>query len=775
MRKLTVTLILSLALVAPVVGAAAPTAVTARQASAYRTAMTAALQTLQVKLVELGRKGTMLQVSYQDDGEQESAEFVLAAVVTLALPLAEGSEQLQVAALRNGRRLAEWTIEPGVPITAYCPQLGAAEQARLAELAKQVRSQCELTAAKTVAATASQDKPAAVPAPVAPPATAVGESATAAVPTPTEPQQLAEALLARLRQANLENLRVSLDSTGCRIAFENRTYRSDLEALLVCLREAAEVLPPMPLELQPCRDNVPVNVVRLDLKDYAAAEAKLLSADELQRRTQVTAPEAQPTVTRAPLAQGNSSRGKFDLALRPAVHYEIGNETKSFLSDEFVLADLDSTLAQGLHLNLQSATQLDAGLSSKLERALLTKTGWLSPQVLATTSFGKFDDRLYGWYGEAQWDLGQHRLGVVANALSDGFNSPSDYRRDAVGYYEYEDGRLGLTVRLAYGRYFDSATEAGILSLQRRFGESVLTTEAIRGEGGEESIAFRVSLPFGPRCASAPSALRLRSNTAFDLEYHSDLKLTGNYLQGAQSLSEFRGELSPAYVHNRLVAALAPVESPHTAVWPQAFSLEGASGLIRIPTADVLPEGTVLAEVAYIDDKHTRFTSVRPTNVKPLVVGFGLLPGLEINGRLSILNDVEAYSWSHNLDRSMNLHYRLRRQRGNTPALAVGLQDASFGTVVSYIGGESRYLVSTWADERYRLHLGYGTGRLQGLFGGLDLAPRTDHKLHLLMDYDTEFLNAGLRLFLGRGLSLDMSLLGMETLSGSVAYRTALR
>lgn len=462
--------------------------------------------------------------------------------------------------------------------------------------------------------------------------------------TEAQHKQLADKLITALAQAKLENLTVATDSQeGWTIGFENRTYRSDIDALATSLRIIAGILPPVHLSLQAKRDNIPICRVSLNLSDYTAVQEHKLTPEELVQRWQVAPDALGESQSLQQLATGNSSRGKIDIALRPAIHYEIGNETKPFMSDEFIVARVDATLAQGWHANLQSSTRLTSGTSSVLDRALLTKTDWIGRNLLATASVGKFENALYGWYGEAQWEKHQHRLGVVGSITGNDLGVGSRSYRQAIGYYEYDWGKIGLTTRLGCGRFIDNSSNAALLSLRRRFGESVIIAEAIRAQGGEEALNLRVSVPLGPRIAHTPSQFRLRSDTAFKIDYMSNLGLTGNYLQTGQDLASFRGELTAPYVQQHPYRVLDERKPRKYSQWPVSPSSEGNSGLIRIPTADVIPDGTLLAGISYMDRDHSRV--MLKTDAMPLFVGIGLLPNLEIVGKVTVLHDRKAFSW----------------------------------------------------------------------------------------------------------------------------------
>jgi hypothetical protein len=783
----------------------------------YRSAVQKTLAELNVSLREVGLRGDALQIRYENHNESESDAFILALILSLARPLAGTSETVNVIGYRGKQKQLEVSAPPDDLQRAYEANLNAEELKRLDQLRLEVARDAglQMIAVAPVATLAVPQSPVThapvpaseatpiaghdseamsntVPAPgtaaAAPGAGAIVQpQASAATPSAARPdiqsakptahdltraeqRQLATELLDALIAAKLENITIGVDGPDWIVGFENRTYRSDIASIAAALHTIAAILPPVPLALEVKRDDVPVLSLRLQLNDYAALQGELLTPDELTKRWHVSgAPLRHGLMT--VLARGNHSFGRVDIALRPAVHYEIGNEADPFKGDAFVVGNLDTTLARGWHVNVESSTRLTSGLDSQIERALLTKTGWLARGFLATGSVGRFSETLTGYYGELQWQAQRHRLGVVGSATSEDLDVNLD-RGQAVGYYEYDWGELGLRARAGYGQFADNRQRGAFLSLRRQFGESVVAAEALRMNDGTEALNVRLSVPIGPKIAAAPQAVRLRSDRAFDIAYMSNLGVQGNYLQYGQDLDSFRGELSAPYLQHHSDRLADTASRSAASRWPSSLTTDGTSGLIRIPTADVIPDGALLMGASYMDRAHSRLRTA--SNAIPLMVGIGLLPNLELVGKLTILDDVDAYDWGFNMDRSFNAHYRLLRQRGLLPALAVGAQDVMFATTASYLG-EAQYVVGTWEVGRLRLHCGVGTDRLDGVFGGLDYDLLGNHRLHLMADYDTEFVNAGLRAFFGNTLSVDIDVLGMTGLSGALIFHRQLR
>lgn len=174
--------------------------------------------------------------------------------------------------------------------------------------------------------------------------------------------------------------------------------------------------------------------------------------------------------------------------------------------------------------------------------------------------------------------------------------------------------------------------------------------------------------------------------------------------------------------------------------------LEGGSGLLSVPTAEVVAEGRAVFTMGRLLSRslQTRGESI----ARSYNVTVGYLPGLEVVAKV---NDYPLLSDSNNLanlqDRAVGGKYQLYDAGGW--ALAVGGVD---------IGGESQtqetyYGVATYSpSEEVSLTAGAGSGALRGPFGGLKYTPA--EWLSLLGEYDTENFNYGVELRPFKGVTL---------------------
>lgn len=164
-----------------------------------------------------------------------------------------------------------------------------------------------------------------------------------------------------------------------------------------------------------------------------------------------------------------------------------------------------------------------------------------------------------------------------------------------------------------------------------------------------------------------------------------------------------------------------------------AINLQGVTGVINTPSAEVPPQGTI--DISYSNQIEPRWRDTTPYQDNYLAT-LGALTHVEAGVRLS-----EAPGQARDL--SANLKLQLPFLPKDWPKLAVGAQDLSGGAphFRTWYGVASHELF-----ERLRLSLGYGFGpdHLEGPFGGVELSLLEG--VDLLADYDAEEAAAALRL-----------------------------
>ena len=189
---------------------------------------------------------------------------------------------------------------------------------------------------------------------------------------------------------------------------------------------------------------------------------------------------------------------------------------------------------------------------------------------------------------------------------------------------------------------------------------------------------------------------------------------------------------------------------------PNALSMQGFTGLINTPNAQVMNEGDIVFSYNNQFDNHLSgydYSRDR-TSTDDYVFGVGLLPNFEIQGRFK-----EQPGYARDL--SANLKYQIPQFHEYLPNIAIGAQDLGSAEIASLY--ENYYIVADKTFSFLRASLGYGysnnskqTARMDGIFGGLEaqVAPWAS----ILGEYDGEESHAGIRLTTPKEWSEDIRL-----------------
>ena len=171
----------------------------------------------------------------------------------------------------------------------------------------------------------------------------------------------------------------------------------------------------------------------------------------------------------------------------------------------------------------------------------------------------------------------------------------------------------------------------------------------------------------------------------------------------------------------------------HAADFHKALSLQGFTGIMNTPNAEVTSEGKIY--LLYSDQRESQWRA-GTRNQDNYLFSAGLFSFAEVGARLTDSADV--------MDLSGNFKIKVPfiPQGYYLPDIAFGMQDVSGGS--SHL--RTSYAVATQELWRLRLSLGYGAGpdRMNGLFGGAEI--KALDWLYLLGEYDTRETSVGVRL-----------------------------
>jgi hypothetical protein len=145
----------------------------------------------------------------------------------------------------------------------------------------------------------------------------------------------------------------------------------------------------------------------------------------------------------------------------------------------------------------------------------------------------------------------------------------------------------------------------------------------------------------------------------------------------------------------------------------------GGTGLLEMPSARVLDDGVIRLSIA------------QALPYRWYTGGMGIFPGLEFSGRVTQITNIPSGlgpGYGSNKDKAIDLKYQVIPESKWLPALALGYDDL-YGTQQF----EAQYIVINRQIFPFDFTLGYGNKRINGLFGGVEVALHP--RVHFVAEY----------------------------------------
>ena len=179
-----------------------------------------------------------------------------------------------------------------------------------------------------------------------------------------------------------------------------------------------------------------------------------------------------------------------------------------------------------------------------------------------------------------------------------------------------------------------------------------------------------------------------------------------------------------------------------------ASSTNGSTGLINTPSADVVRQGQFYVGYYNLNEGDS------------ITVGANLAKNLEVS--MAAVNYKEADKKAY-----LNAKYAIMQEGVLLPGIAVGVED------ITDKSDRTAYLaVSKALPFGIRLHAGYGNGRYDGMFYGIEkqivpsLVGGVFPDTSLIIEHDGHDMNYGLRMSLVSGLKINAGWRDKETYVG---------
>ena len=376
-----------------------------------------------------------------------------------------------------------------------------------------------------------------------------------------------ENLLRKLINYGFENIRVKVDEQKVIIAYENRVYRFDVEAI----KEILNIVVPELNDIQkviliPENRKIPIVSVETLLADCKSYIDSKITGKEFAEKLKIDFDIDKIYSELQKEEIENSSSFRFDIAVKPQLNFEFGPYEKPVISQINIVPELKTSWWKGMNFNYELIVPLvnefgTRGDSVRPGIVTLNQVFRFPNNYFVSTSFGFFTQSRYGF----DFEMKKYSLNGDLNfGLNFGLTSFASFSGMTKLYYydaftwtgslscEYRVTKYDLTLGLTAGKFL-MGDESIRFDINREFGEIEIGFFAIRSRDGISNGGINITIPLFPSHYWKPSFVRLRTNENFSWSYlvktNTD-QLIGLRYNTGNRLNIFMKKLNPEFIKN---------------------------------------------------------------------------------------------------------------------------------------------------------------------------------------------------------------------------------
>jgi len=349
----------------------------------------------------------------------------------------------------------------------------------------------------------------------------------------SELSETRDTLLLKLTEAGFENLIIKTDRKKVYIAYENRVFRFEYDALKEVIKIVSEIIGDEDkLILIPENRKIPIGLFETNGADCKGYISGKISGKEFARRIKVKSDTDAINSEIESEDLNNSSSFKTDIVFKPDINFAFGPYTEPIMSQVNLVSTLKSSLWKGMNLSYDLILPLQNDFGSRQDSVrpgavVLNQTLRLPGSYFVSVSGGIFSQERYGVDIEAK----KYFLnGDLSAGLDLGCTSYLSFSGMGKFFYSksflitgslncaYRVESLDLTLGLTAGKFLigDKSLRADI---SREFGETVIGFFALRSSEGLNNGGISVSIPLFPSRYWKPGAVRVKTAEDFDRSY----------------------------------------------------------------------------------------------------------------------------------------------------------------------------------------------------------------------------------------------------------------
>lgn len=375
-------------------------------------------------------------------------------------------------------------------------------------------------------------------------------------------------LISKLIENGFENLRINIDERRVLIAYENRVFRFEVDALNEILRIVVPLINDREeLVLIPLNRKIPIIKFTSALKN-----CRDFFENKIDAKTFIEDADIRIDVDRdfrllLDEKEHNSSDYRLDFVIKPQFNFEFGPYSNPIIAQINLAPDLRTSFWKGMRLSYEEIIPLynefgSRGDSVRTGMVTLNQTFRLPNALYISASTGIFSNNRYGFDFETRKYFGNGNFCLNGNfgitsyidfsGLSRVLYSDQFLVTGSVGA-EYRIEMYDLTIGISLGHYLQKDNSIRF-DINREFGEIEIGFFAIRSLEGVTNGGFALTVPLFPSKYWNPSFLRLKVAENYSWSYvvkSNNNDLIGMRYNTGNRLNAFLEKLNPSFIKNR--------------------------------------------------------------------------------------------------------------------------------------------------------------------------------------------------------------------------------
>lgn len=373
-------------------------------------------------------------------------------------------------------------------------------------------------------------------------------------------------LITELIKNGFENIRVKTVEEKIIVAYENRVYRFDVDAVKEVLKMVVPLLTEQKkIILIPENRKIPLVIIEVSVTDCIDYLSSAISGTEFAEKLKIifeTDTEWQDLKNET---EFNSSNLKFDLTIKPTIAAQFGVYTDPVMWQLNLVPGIRTSFWNGMSFNYELIVPIHNDLlpmddSVRTGLAVINQTLRLPNSFFVSSTIGFFSNNRYGFDIEAKkyFSNGDINIGVnlgctsFAYFVGKRFNYSDQFMWTGGVNLDYRIPQYDLTFGISSGKFL-MGDESIRFDINREFGEIEIGFFAIRSSNGISNGGINISIPIFPSKYWKPSFIRVRTEENFGWGYivRSNLPdLIGLRYNTGNRINNFIKKLNPEFIKN---------------------------------------------------------------------------------------------------------------------------------------------------------------------------------------------------------------------------------